>query len=293
MPFYGRSFLATSGTTLTDFGQSFSGSGDLTTWADDEGQPQYFNIKKKISELTSVRSEQTKTQFAYNDLGLVSYDDELAICEKTEYALDNDLHGYIIWEISGDIMDDLSTPLLDTVNGRLNNPNTRCGGGGGGGGAGGQEPTRKPTNQSVVEQQTANAPTRPTGSTANGDGEEIDSVEDTDPNFYPYFEINGKECRNDDIRPGYIKESMLSAESLCCETYFPYGWNEQCRTSSHTKNPFYPDFRDNSCVNDGEHPDWMAGDYLNENEWLCCQSFFSHNQNLLDGCLGALNCADC
>lgn len=27
--------------------------------------------------------------------GMVSYDDERSICEKTAYAIDNDLHGYV------------------------------------------------------------------------------------------------------------------------------------------------------------------------------------------------------
>lgn len=56
----------------------------------------------------------------------MSYDDELAICDKTEYAMDHNLNGYIIWEISGDLLPDLSTPLLDATNDRLNNPRVRC-----------------------------------------------------------------------------------------------------------------------------------------------------------------------
>ena len=85
-----------------------------------------YNIAYKLSGLTSVRDDQTKTQFAYDDFGFVSYDDKRSICDKTEYALDGNLNGYIIWEISGDLMPDLSTPLLDTVNSRLNKPDVRC-----------------------------------------------------------------------------------------------------------------------------------------------------------------------
>ena len=44
-----------------------------------------------------------------------------------EYAIDHDLGGFIIWELSGDLMDDLSTPLLDVTNKKLNNPNFNCG----------------------------------------------------------------------------------------------------------------------------------------------------------------------
>lgn len=35
----------------------------------------------------------------YGKTGLVSYDDERAICDKTEYAQVHNLNGYIIWEI--------------------------------------------------------------------------------------------------------------------------------------------------------------------------------------------------
>jgi hypothetical protein len=85
-----------------------------------------YNIASKISGFTSIRDEETKTQYAYNNFGFVSFDDERAICEKTEYAMDRNLNGYIIWEISGDLMPDLSTPLLDATNNRLNKTNARC-----------------------------------------------------------------------------------------------------------------------------------------------------------------------
>ena len=32
----------------------------------------------------------------------------------------------IIWELSGDVMEDLSTPLLDMANRKLSEPNTNC-----------------------------------------------------------------------------------------------------------------------------------------------------------------------
>ena len=66
----------------------------------DDGTPQYFNIVDKLPEMVSVRHEMTYTQYAYKDSsngGLVSYDDEQAICDKTEYALENELNGFIIW----------------------------------------------------------------------------------------------------------------------------------------------------------------------------------------------------
>ena len=79
LPFYGRSFLKAKGLNELHEGN------DKTTWFWDDGSPQYFNIVAKLPDLVSVRHELTKTQYAYkNDTfgGLVSYDDEQAICDK-------------------------------------------------------------------------------------------------------------------------------------------------------------------------------------------------------------------
>jgi len=46
---------------------------------------------------------------------LVSYDDEESIRIKAQYMLDKNVHGCIIWEITGDYLPDGTTPLLDAV----------------------------------------------------------------------------------------------------------------------------------------------------------------------------------
>lgn len=51
------------------------------------------SIAKKINGFTSVRDEETKTQIAYDMNGFLSYDDERAICDKTEYAINESLNG--------------------------------------------------------------------------------------------------------------------------------------------------------------------------------------------------------
>ena len=66
------------------------------------------------------------TQYAYTTTGMISYDDERAICDKTEYAQVHGLNGYIIWELSGDLFDDFSTPLLDAANAKLLDPSLDC-----------------------------------------------------------------------------------------------------------------------------------------------------------------------
>lgn len=122
LPFYGRSFRDATG-----INEEHRGS-DEDQWFEDDGAPQFFNIFDKLNQMTSFRDEVSMTQYAsFNDgSGLVSYDDEEAICDKTQYAIDHELNGYIIWELSGDIMPDLSTPLLDAVHFKQDNPNTPC-----------------------------------------------------------------------------------------------------------------------------------------------------------------------
>jgi GH18 family chitinase len=46
---------------------------------------------------------------------LVSYDDELSVKAKAEYVVEKNVHGVIIWEITGDYLPDGSTPLLDAL----------------------------------------------------------------------------------------------------------------------------------------------------------------------------------
>jgi len=121
LAFYGRSFKDAKA-----LGE-FHGGADDITWAIDEGTPQYFNIMEKIKDMTHVMDEESKTPYAYFDQGgLVSYDDESSICYKTEYAMNEELNGFIIWELSGDVMKDLNAPLLDIVNRKLVETNIDC-----------------------------------------------------------------------------------------------------------------------------------------------------------------------
>ena len=185
---------------------------------------------------------------------------------------------------------------MDALNDRLNNPNTRCDGGSGGGGGAAQQPvlTENPT-QKPTRKPTSKPTKKPTKQPVKDDGgQEIVSVtqssssEVEDSLYYPYFESDTAECRSDDgSRPFYVRQNMLvSSESICCETYYFHDLVEECKTSSYNQKPFYPDFQDHACVNDGNHPEWMAGNYLEKNNWLCCHNFFSYNEQLLDKCLG-------
>ncbi|KAL7548413.1 hypothetical protein ACHAWF_011704, partial [Thalassiosira exigua] len=112
--FYGRSFAGATG-----LNQSHQGS-DTGHWSADEGTPQFYNILAQLPNMISERDELTKTTYAYFPSGgLVSYDNERSICEKAEYAIQNYLNGFLIWELSGDLLLDLSTPLLDSINAKV------------------------------------------------------------------------------------------------------------------------------------------------------------------------------
>ena len=107
--------------------------------------PSQDNILAKMHNMVEERDELTHTPYAYFpskcgcnidrymtfvtcshhlqpfllDGGLVSYDDEQSVCVKTEYMIENNLNGFLIWELSGDLLPDLSTPLLDSINAKV------------------------------------------------------------------------------------------------------------------------------------------------------------------------------
>src|SRR6056300_241363 len=96
LPFYGRSALGATGPNQPHLGS------DTGHWSDDEGTPQYFNIVAKYGELNLYWDETTWTNWGYFNGGdFISFDDEVAICAKTEFVQHHDLNGFIIWEISG------------------------------------------------------------------------------------------------------------------------------------------------------------------------------------------------
>lgn len=268
-----------------------------------------YNILNKLSGFTTVRDELTKTQYAYNNVGFVSYDDERAICDKTEYALDRNLNGYIIWEISGDLMPDLSTPLLDAINNRLNKPGVRCDS------VGSTTvnepkpipPTTPPPPSAVFEHDqtpstpvstpkpipleqpilpTVNIPAQNSKATLSPTQSASSQANAFVSTFYPHFTNDGTPagCRNDGNAPKWITSDMMrSSRQECCSSYFSHSTSDQCNAEY----PFYPNFNSRSCVNDGNHPNWMAGDYLVDNKWTCCRNFF-RDKKMLEKCAGKL-----
>jgi len=123
LPWYGRSFRKATGTK-----QLHDGPDDINFHLD-EGSPQYFNIVNELHRMDTYRHEKTATQYAVfldSDGGFTSYDDPRAICDKVEYALERGMHGFLVWEISGDMLDSGETPLIDATNDKLQNPALDC-----------------------------------------------------------------------------------------------------------------------------------------------------------------------
>lgn len=115
VPFYGRAFAG------ADRLYGPHGGSDSSNWKEYGGQPQYHEILDKVSGMISLRDDVTKTQYAYfvKDGGLISFDDNQSICDKVEYSTEKNYHGLFVWDLSGDLTDTYSTPLLDMVNLKL------------------------------------------------------------------------------------------------------------------------------------------------------------------------------
>merc|ERR1719401_2089751 len=126
LPFYGRSVRRATGL------KQFHGGADDINYHLDEGSPQYFNIVNELQRMTTYRHQRTRTQYAvFDDTGgLVSYDDPRAICDKVAYANERGMNGFLIWEISGDMIEteagQIATPLVDAANAKIENPDFDC-----------------------------------------------------------------------------------------------------------------------------------------------------------------------
>ena len=119
VPFYGRTY------SMADRLYGPHGGVDTRHWSEFSGTAQYYEILDNLFDMISLRDDHTKTQHAYfdEDLGLVSFDDNQSICDKVQYSMENDSHGLYIFDLSGDLTETYSTPLLDMINLKLDRGN--------------------------------------------------------------------------------------------------------------------------------------------------------------------------
>lgn len=124
--FYGRSVLTTGAPGLH---VPSAGAPDLSTFGADEGTPLYYNIVAAEPLFEKHWDEAAQVPYLTGLKGLqsfVSYDDSLSISLKAAYALEQNLRGVIIWEITGDYIETspgsgliAGTPLADALNDAL------------------------------------------------------------------------------------------------------------------------------------------------------------------------------
>merc|ERR1712176_245033 len=106
--------------------------------------------------------------------------------------------------------------------------------------------------------------------------------------FFPIFKDGTTRCENMGTPPSWMANNVLKqTKSECCRNYaFPWDYEKclglvsSCRVSfasiDQSDKFFYPNFEAKTCNDDGNYPDWMAGDYLADTLTGCCHS------NLLD-----------
>lgn len=113
--FYGRSLKNCNGLF-----QPHGGVDNITYWQD-EGMPLYYNILANIGGYTPQWDSQAQVPYLTDAAGhrFVSYDNAQSVAIKAQFVADQQARGIIIWEITGDYIQNgatMSTPLADTLN---------------------------------------------------------------------------------------------------------------------------------------------------------------------------------
>jgi chitinase len=121
--FYGRSAKTTTAPAL--FAPIVPDLVDTITFHDDLGMPLYYNILQKMNLFTDHWDNEAKVPYATGNGSLstfLSYDNKASIAMKAQYAVDMNLAGAIIWEMTGDYIETspgsgivAGTPLVDTL----------------------------------------------------------------------------------------------------------------------------------------------------------------------------------
>lgn len=123
LAFYARS-LKTHG--KAEHGSRCRGYGDNETFEADAGSPPYYNLVAKLDDFTYNWDDRAKVPFLLGKGDLwtfVGFDDERSIEAKARYAIEKNLGGAVIWELTGDYIETQpgsrvigNTPLVNKVN---------------------------------------------------------------------------------------------------------------------------------------------------------------------------------
>lgn len=114
--FYGKSVTNTTGLYKTH-----SGLVDNVVFAEDLGNPMYYNIVANQSLFNKGWDSSAHCPWIIGKSNniYVTYDDEQSIGEKAQFVCDKNAAGVIIWDMTGDYFKDgsgkITTPLVDTI----------------------------------------------------------------------------------------------------------------------------------------------------------------------------------
>ena len=120
----GVSFCGKALANCTQLYGPHSGYDGSTFW-EDEGQPTYFNIAKRMGQFTRFWDDQVKCPYLLgNSINtFVTYDDGESVGYKARYVNAKNAKGLIVWEITADYIETspgsgiiAGTPLMDTIN---------------------------------------------------------------------------------------------------------------------------------------------------------------------------------
>lgn len=110
-----------------------TGQPDLTHFGADEGTPLYYNIQAALDDFHTRWDSVAQVPYLTGKTSnsFLSYDNEASITLKALFIHDMDLRGAVIWEISGDYIENplspgtiAGTPLTDALNETLCEPGT-------------------------------------------------------------------------------------------------------------------------------------------------------------------------
>jgi GH18 family chitinase len=119
LAFYGRS-VKTEGNSI--FSSVLTGKVDTILFKDDDGSPTFYNILNKKEHFNEHWDDAAKVPYLTGKDSLntfLSYDNERSIALKAQYIVDKKLKGAILWDLTGDYIQNadstISTPLLDSL----------------------------------------------------------------------------------------------------------------------------------------------------------------------------------
>jgi chitinase len=128
LPFYGQSYAGAFAIGQEAKCNWAGDCSDTVTWQQDGGTPNYYSVYNKLPGLNVTFDNETLATFAFGANGIVSFDDERSVCLKTEYVIQQELGGVLILGFGDDLLNELSTPLLDAMNLKLLNNGLACDG---------------------------------------------------------------------------------------------------------------------------------------------------------------------